>query len=409
MKVGRLAILLLGLALMVARPAASGAAAQPLSVYADSVFGLIRRHERQLPQLTDPATATAAALGRGAAFYLAGDPSWVAEGIGRAGGLIGARSLEPDAAGGNSSLSFWKLAVKAGDVVWIAYTGGAIDTRQASMVRALRAQGCVVIGFGPAAASGSAQFNYWIDSFTTVDAEANLTRMGNILSLWTLVAEVAAAASREGRTLAFYQSTSVDGGRARNALYSGVAFHDGIPHIEPVPTGDLAAGYLKYIRTMLHRIYESERAKIKWIGQEVAKRATTGQPAVLMPIGHMITRAVGERTKLFQILGYPATPASIDSELHGGGYLVLIGYVGVDLDLWQQVRREHATAAWIVSSLPTEVDFAQWGDTVVNQHWPIGDCAIAVPGYDVRILPPSAVAQLFIYELLLRAAGELAP
>jgi len=42
---------------------------------------------------------------------------------------------------------------------------------------------------------------------------------------------------------------------------------------------------------------------------------------------------------------------------------------------------------------------------VIDQHWRIGDCAVEVPGYDIRILPPSGIAQLFMYEMLLRAAG----
>jgi hypothetical protein len=41
---------------------------------------------------------------------------------------------------------------------------------------------------------------------------------------------------------------------------------------------------------------------------------------------------------------------------------------------------------------------------VINEHWLVGDAAVDVPGYDVRILPPSGICQLFIYELLLRAA-----
>jgi hypothetical protein len=88
-----------------------------------------------------------------------------------------------------------------------------------------------------------------------------------------------------------------------------------------------------------------------------------------------------------------------------GGYFVFLGYVGVYLDLWRYVRRAGATAAWIVSPLPTGVGFGQWGDVVIDQHWRIGDCAVEAPGYDMRILPPSGIAQIFIYETLIRAAG----
>jgi len=91
--------------------------------------------------------------------------------------------------------------------------------------------------------------------------------------------------------------------------------------------------------------------------------------------------------------------------LGSDGYFVWVGYVAVPLDLWRAVRRAGAKAVWIVSPLPAEVDFEQFGDNIINQRWPIGDGAVDIPGYDVRILPPSGVAQLFIYELLVHAGG----
>ncbi len=58
----------------------------------------------------------------------------------------------------------------------------------------------------------------------------------------------------------------------------------------------------------------------------------------------------------------------------------------------------------MVAPLSDEVDFKQFGDIVIDQHCSIGDCAVAVPGYDIRILPPSGITQLFINELIMRAA-----
>ncbi|HOI56323.1 MAG TPA: hypothetical protein PLP01_13830, partial [Phycisphaerae bacterium] len=31
------------------------------------------------------------------------------------------------------------------------------------------------------------------------------------------------------------------------------------------------------------------------------------------------------------------------------------------------------------------------GEVLVRQHWALGDAAVTVPGYDVRVLPPSGV------------------
>ncbi len=40
------------------------------------------------------------------------------------------------------------------------------------------------------------------------------------------------------------------------------------------------------------------------------------------------------------------------------------------------------------------------GDLFIDQQWQMGDAAIQVPDYDVRILPASGLAQLYIHELL---------
>jgi len=43
---------------------------------------------------------------------------------------------------------------------------------------------------------------------------------------------------------------------------------------------------------------------------------------------------------------------------------------------------------------------ASAGDTFPDEHWEAGDAAVTVWGYDVPILPPSGIAQLFLYRLL---------
>ncbi len=156
---------------------------------------------------------------------------------------------------------------------------------------------------------------------------------------------------------------------------------------------------------MLENIREWELPKIISVGQEMARRAAEGHPALLTAVGHVMPYASDHNSRLFRYLDTERHEDQLQSQLQQGGYLVFIGYVGVYSDLWREVRRAGATAAWIVSPLPSEVDFAQWSDLVIDQHWSIGDCAVQAPGYDVRILPPSGIAQLFIYETMLRAAG----
>ena len=300
-------------------------------------------------------------------------------------------------------LSASKPAVK-GDVVWLAYTPESYAEEE-QKARELEGQGCLVIAFGPRLASGAPHFTHWIDSLTPPTADGDFTEMGNVISLWTMTGEVAASASRAGKTLVFWQSIDIWGSDVRNSMYQGMAFHDGFPQMDPTPPGVLSQAYISYLENMLQNIREWELPKIISVGKEMARRAAEGHPALLTVMSHMMPYAVDQNSKLFRYIDILKQRNEVESQLHQGGYFVFIGYVGVYLDLLRDVRQAGATAAWIIAPLHSEVYFARYGDVVISQHWHNGDCAVEAPGYDVRILPPSGIAQLFIYETLLRAAG----
>ena len=404
-----------GVFLCLVADANGGYAISPEDSYAQAVNALVRAHEQALPRLLAPAEATARALIAGGSFYLGGDPGWVAEGDGRAGGLMMVRPLpteqltaadrsQPAAPAPSAPLSASALPEK-GDVVWIAYSPADYAENAAKAVE-LEKRGCTVVLFGPTLADSPPHTRYWIDSLTTAFDKPNLTLMGNIISLWTLTAEVTAATSRRSKTLAFYESNSIEGAQVRNSLYEKMRFHDGVPSMSAIPAGELSRQYIEFVQTMLHAIDSQERTKIDQAAMETKQRSAAGHPTVLMVVGHMIPAAVDQHSTLFHYMSFPAQRNDLEACLPQHGYFILIGYVGVYLDLWRQVRQGDATAVWIASPLPTAVDFNQWNDVVLNEHWEIGDSAVTVPGYDVRILPPSGIAQLYIYEMLMQAASQ---
>jgi hypothetical protein len=362
--------------------------ADSVNSYVASVLQLVQNHREALPRLIAPANATADALVHGSAFYLTGDKGWVIEGLGRAGGLMVVRQLSPS-----------RTPAK-GDVVWISYLPETYAAA-AQQAKEFEDKGCLVVAFGPKPASGAPHFTHWIDSLTPPNADENLARMGNVISLWTLTAEVAASASRQGKTLVFWQSIAMGGSSGRDALYRGKVFHDGLPQMVSTPPGVLSQDYLVYIQNMLQNIREWELSKIIAVGKEMDRQAAEGHPAVIMVESHMMPYAVNHDSKLFRFV---EKPDELQSQLHRGGLLIDFGYDGVYLDLWQKVHAAGATAAWIVAPHASEVNFWRFGDVVIDQHWTVGDCAVEAPGYDVRILPPSGIAQLFIYETLVRAA-----
>src|ERR1039458_3726090 len=143
--------------------------------YTQEVYTLVQAHELVLPRLLAPAEATAKALVAGGALYLGGDTGWVAEGEGRAGGLMMVRRLpieqptaadrsQPAAPAPAASLST-SAAPAQGDVIWIAYSP-ANYVENASKAAEFEKRGCLVVLFGPKLADDQPHTRYWIDSLT---------------------------------------------------------------------------------------------------------------------------------------------------------------------------------------------------------------------------------------------------
>jgi len=104
---------------------------------------------------------------------------------------------------------------------------------------------------------------------------------------------------------------------------------------------------------------------------------------------------------------YQGDSNRLDEALGIDGYLIWLGpYNGIQSELWDAVRRAKAKAVWIcIPKLGQKLNLEQYGDILINQRWAEGDAAVSMPGYDVKILPPSGIAQLVIYEAILHAAG----
>ena len=374
---------------------AFGATITSVEAYVQRSNRLVARHRRNVARLKAPGELVAERLLAGGNLSLGGsEEGWIREGSGRSGGIMHLGEVS---------------AAKAGDVVWLSYSADSYDA-QLKAAGELEAKKCLVMAFGPRPASGVPGFQHWIDSFTPWNADQNFTLLGNVLSFWTLTGEVAAASARRGRTIVFYQSVYMPilhpEFKGRNERYKGRTFHEkGEPHMEPVEAGVAARAYLDSIDKMFHDIQGQELDKVVSVGKDMGRRPVS-LPATLMIVSHMMHDEVLGEGKWFK--EYKGDNEHLAAALGSDGYLVYLGYYdGVPTGIWDAVRRAKAKAAWIVVPLAGEkLNFEQYGDVFINQHYEPGDAAVAMPGYDVRILPPSGVAQLFIYEVMMRAAGS---
>ena len=377
---------------------AFGATTTPVEAYVQRAQKLVAQHRRNVGSLKVPAELVAEALIAGGTLNLGGsEAAFIGEGSARSGGMMHLGQVSPT------------TTAHPGDVAWLSYAADSYDA-QLQTAAELEGKKCLVMAFGPRPASAVPGFHHWIDSLTPWNADHNFTLLGNLLSLWTLTGEVAAASARRGRTLAFYQSVYMPilhpEFKGRNERYQGRTFHEkGEPHMEPVQPGVAARAYLDYIAKMFHDIQAYELGKIVSVGKEMGRRPAS-RPALYMAISHMVHDEVLGDSKWLK--EYKGDNEHLAAALGSDGYLIWMGYYnGVPPDKWEAVRRAKARAAWIVVPLPDQkLNFEQYGDVFINQRWDPGDAAVAMPGYDIRILPPSGVAQLFIYEVMLRAAGS---
>ena len=380
---------------------ALGATTTPVEAYLERAQNLVARHRRNVGRLQAPAELVAEALLAGRALNLGGsDLGWISEGLGRAGGLMvtGHRSPGADA--------------QAGDVQWLSYCARTFDL-QLKNAAELESKKSLVLGFGPRPVGGAPGFQHCIDSLTPWNADANFALLGNLLSLWTLTGEVAAATARRGKTLVFWQSlfypTLHPEFKGRNDRFRGHTFHEkGEPQMEPVQPGVAARAYLDSIAGMFHDIQAQELEKIVRVGKEMGRRAAASHPPTLMMVSHMMHQELWGDDKWLK--EYRGDVQGLPEVLGSDGYLVYLGYYdGVPPATWDAVRKAKARAAWIIVPLVGQnLDFAQYGDVMIDQHYEPGDAAVAMPGYDIKILPPSGITQLFVYELLMRAAGASA-
>jgi hypothetical protein len=355
------------------------------------VQDLVARHRATVGRLAAPATAAAQALIGGGSLRIANnDLPFFYEGLGRAGGFMKLREFlvgsDPE----------------PGDVLLVSYNAKTYQTApRTSRVRKRR--NAVVIAFGPKPPAGLVEFANWIDSGTSWNDDDDFVLTGNLLSMWSFSGELAAACARQGMTPVFWQSIAVAGSEARNAHYAGLLFHDGFPQMAMVQAGTLGGAYLDYVTAMVARIAQSELTRIVATGREMARRAAAGNPVTLFSQSHVLHKVAPLQTTFYEYLSDTST---LDESLARSGLLIDLGPAGVDLELWRRVRHVGASAVWVTGKLPNQTDFNYFGDTVINEQWELGDAAVTVPGYDVRILPVSGIAELFIYDLLLRAAKD---
>jgi len=224
----------------------------------------------------------------------------------------------------------------------------------------------------------------------------------NALNLWVFTAEFIAACLRRGKMPAMYLSIFVPGSRMRNEKLSQYRFHSDL-ELEPIPPGKLGKEYLDYISNSIAQIKATELPAIKEASAVAAEAIAQGKNAYLVIMGHMPPRIVGGYSDPSVFSPISLSPQNAEEMLEKGDFVAFIEYCGIPRDVLSAVKKSGASNAWVGVPMEDDLRYPDL-DIFIYPHWKFGDFSVEVPGYDVKVLPPSGVLQSIVYWLL---SGEI--
>ncbi|MBI2299259.1 MAG: hypothetical protein HYU66_10020 [Armatimonadetes bacterium] len=397
---------------------ASSALAAPAPhavAYADALLGALRHADAGVGALVAPAEQAATRLIRGGKMIIGGPmKGFDVEGNYRAGGLCLLGYYKPDS------------PLKADDVVLYGYLGAA-TADEAKEIATARQAGAYVVAFGSTAGAelgADAHFGPRLagsgETLTLPDGRraAPLDGAINVANLWAFTAEFISACTRQGKMPTLLQSVMTAGSRERNARVHPHAFHDDLT-VPPIAPKRLGHAY--YTAQIGHMEFVSRPDQARVLDRAVdmalaAKRG--GHRLVVWMFGHYPPSVPGTPGDpgLWDAFEGSVTPATVKAALKPGDVFLHIGYTAMEADIFKAAREAGAKTIAVVAGVPgggppPQVDSA---DLRLDPGWVLGDADVTVPGYDIKVLPPSGIIQTAVFwmieaETAARLAGVAAP
>lgn len=351
--------------------------------------------EADVPRITASAEAAAEPfVSDGYAICAWGDPPFVEEFTGRAGGIMPVSRIRPTE----------RDVAKAIILVCPRQDRLEADLKQAARLR--RPDNIVVLFAGPltkkAAQDVDAQFDYVVHTRAAehgglIESDGKwiipTDRAAAIAALWTWTGEFVGACTRLGRMPVMWQSLSVPGSEKRAAKYKRLKFHNNTP--APMRPGLLGRSYLTELSSGVQAVHARERSSIAALVRQIAEAKAAGKTFYVCGAGHATRHRPDSITdpRIFTFLA-ESTPGVL---FQPGDLLLCNGYDAHWLDaqlgpISRQCRKLGGKVAWSLTTYGGQpVPGVERGETVIDQHWELGDAIVTVPSYDIRILPSSGV------------------
>ena len=372
----------------------------PAACYIESMLDLVGSLEKNLQPISEVADEVVNRVLAGGNLYSTEDGGgFVSELGGRAGGIMMVKRLEDPA------------AVKQGDAV-LATTLDLKREEQGKLLWDLIEKGVFVVLFGSEESPLKAKVNRLIPTFMPLgtapqvqigDAGKKIcpgATVADIAAGWAFAGEFIGACTRRGKMPTMYQSVYVPNSKVWNPKYSGQAFHDDFDIVPLAPTS-VGRTYLADIRRCFEGIKNTQLSLFEHAGQFGAQALKSGHKVWYDFNGHHLHDQVG-------LPGDPGLLTVADREdpsLAAEDVFLWVGYYDRPDPQLEIVQKAGCKAIWITGARSVNPVSLAPDRVVIDPYWGFGDASVAIPGYDIRVLPPSGVVQT---ACLWMVVGEMA-
>jgi uncharacterized phosphosugar-binding protein len=337
------------------------------------------------------AAAEAAAdrfLGGGQLWVAGSIPRFDIEWLGRAGGLMPVVVMKDPA------------AVAAGDVLVYGCLQGA-GKADAALLRQVHEKGALIVAFGGASQADELKgvADHFLANGLPVDTPmaTQVAAPMDLAQLWAFTGDLVGACTRAGKMPTMWQSVMVPGARDRNAKYRPLRFHED----RTLPAQESGALGKQYLTAVVRGVtgLRTQQRQMAAAGAAIRETVKAGRTVFHANLGHFEPARLLPEAFGVPLVVLPGAQAEAQIRAKGkrGDCVLLVWYTEMPTALLQAARDAGVPSICMVASNPAQPLDTSLADIFLDPQWVFGDAAVEIPGYDVKVLPPSGVLNSLVF------------
>ena len=231
--------------------------------------------------------------------------------------------------------------------------------------------------------------------------------LANAINGWVLMAETVGALTRAGKMPTMWKSYSYPDGRAwGNKYLFKQQFHDEFT-VPPQKPGALGRAFLNEISANLDRFEKYQGGNVAAAVNMILREPRNEKKIAIASMGHAPWTYVGR---------YEDAAWAMNADLHDnnddqiarynantaeGGLVVRLGYSGMS-QKEQDIFAAKKQRVILISTPNPNADATIPANIplFIDMEWAYGDATVTLPGYPIKLFPPSGIMQVVAYESL---------